>query len=38
MKPFVSICIPAYKRPDFLIRLLDSIRVQTFKDFEVIVT
>ena len=38
MKPFVSICIPAYKRPDFLIRLLDSINIQTFKDFEVIVT
>lgn len=38
MKPFVSICIPAYKRADFLKRLLDSISIQTYKDFEVIVT
>jgi len=34
----ISICIPAYKRTDFLKRLLDSIATQTFKDFEVIVT
>jgi glycosyltransferase involved in cell wall biosynthesis len=36
--PFVSICIPAYKRTDFLKRLLQSIVVQSFPDFEVIVT
>lgn len=36
--PFISICIPAFKRTDFLIRLLDSIADQSFKDFEVIVT
>src|SRR5882724_7330135 len=35
---FVSICIPAYKRIDFLQRLLDSIGIQTFRNFEVIVT
>lgn len=34
----ISICIPAYKRTDFLRRLLDSISIQTFRDFEVIVT
>jgi glycosyltransferase involved in cell wall biosynthesis len=34
----VSICIPAFKRPDFLKRLLDSICIQRFQDFEVIVT
>lgn len=34
----VSICIPAYKRIDFLKRLLDSIAIQTFREFEVIVT
>ncbi|MBN9380257.1 MAG: glycosyltransferase [Chitinophagaceae bacterium] len=34
----ISICIPAYKRTDFLQRLLDSITIQTFRDFEVIVT
>ena len=34
----ISICIPAYKRTDFLQRLLDSISIQTFPDFEVIVS
>jgi glycosyltransferase involved in cell wall biosynthesis len=36
--PLISICIPAYKHPEYLKRLLDSISVQTFKDFQVIVT
>ena len=36
--PAISICIPAYKGLNFLTRLLDSIKDQTFKDFEVIVT
>lgn len=36
--PFISICIPAYKRVDNLNRLLQSIAIQDFKDFEVIVT
>ncbi len=35
---FVSICIPAYKRSDFLVRLLDSILVQTYRLYEVIIT
>jgi glycosyltransferase involved in cell wall biosynthesis len=34
----ISICIPAYKRTEFLKRLLDSIAVQIFRDFEVVVT
>jgi glycosyltransferase involved in cell wall biosynthesis len=34
---FFSICIPAYKNTEFLKRLLDSITLQTFKDFEVII-
>ncbi len=38
MTPLISICIPAYKRTDFLKRLFDSISIQTFKDFEVILT
>lgn len=38
MIPLVSICIPAYKNRDFLLILLNSIAVQTFTDFEVIVT
>jgi glycosyltransferase involved in cell wall biosynthesis len=35
--PFISICIPTYKRPDLLKKLLDSIRVQTFTDFEILI-
>jgi glycosyltransferase involved in cell wall biosynthesis len=34
----ISICIPAYKRTAYLKRLLDSIAIQTYKDFEVIVS
>ncbi|WP_127127589.1 glycosyltransferase family 2 protein [Pseudoflavitalea rhizosphaerae] len=34
----ISICIPAYKRVELLQRLLQSIEVQTLRDFEVIVT
>jgi glycosyltransferase involved in cell wall biosynthesis len=35
---YISICIPTYKRAGFLRRLLNSIAIQEFKDFEVIVT
>jgi glycosyltransferase involved in cell wall biosynthesis len=38
MIPLISICIPAYKNQSFLKRLLDSINIQTFRDFEVIIT
>jgi glycosyltransferase involved in cell wall biosynthesis len=38
MNPFVSICIPAYKRISYLERLLESIIIQTYKDFEVVIT
>ena len=38
MDPLISICIPAYKRTDFLKRLLDSIAIQSFHGFEVIIT
>jgi glycosyltransferase involved in cell wall biosynthesis len=34
----ISICIPAYKRTDFLKRLLDSIAIQNYSFYEVIVT
>ena len=36
--PLISVCIPAYKHIDFLKRLLDSLTVQTFRDFEVVIT
>ncbi|HET7003266.1 MAG TPA: glycosyltransferase family 2 protein [Puia sp.] len=35
---FMSICIPAYKRISFLKRLLDSIELQTYRRFEIVVT
>jgi glycosyltransferase involved in cell wall biosynthesis len=36
--PKISICIPAYKRPENIRRLLNSIHIQTFQDFEIILT
>ena len=36
--PLISICIPAYKRIEFLQRLFNSIAIQTYKDYEVIIT
>lgn len=36
--PLISICIPAYKRVEYLSRLLNSIVSQKFADFEVVVT
>jgi len=38
MNHLISICIPAYKRIDYLKRLLRSIEIQKFKDFEVIIS
>ncbi|RPJ66938.1 MAG: glycosyltransferase family 2 protein, partial [Alphaproteobacteria bacterium] len=37
-KPLISICIPSYERLQYLERLLESIKIQTFRDFEVIFT
>lgn len=34
----VSICIPAYKQPELLRKALESILIQDFKDFEIVVT
>lgn len=36
--PLISICIPAYKNVEYLKRLLESISIQTFMNFEVIIT
>lgn len=36
--PKVSICVPAYGNPEGIRRLLDSIKEQTFSDYEVVLT
>jgi glycosyltransferase involved in cell wall biosynthesis len=36
--PKISICVPTFQRVNFLKRLLESIAVQVYRDFEVIVT
>lgn len=38
VKPFISICIPAYERANHLRRLLNSIAGQSYHNFEVIVS
>lgn len=38
MPPKVSICIPAYKQPDYLRRTLQSVVMQDYEDYEVIIT
>ncbi len=37
-QPFISICIPAYKRLTYLKRLLDSIVSQSYTHFEIIIS
>jgi glycosyltransferase involved in cell wall biosynthesis len=36
-QPFISICIPTYQRPHLLKKLLDSICIQTYRDFEILI-
>ncbi|MCY7350059.1 MAG: glycosyltransferase [Cytophagaceae bacterium] len=36
-KPRVSVCIPAYRQTRYLRRALDSLRIQSFQDFELVV-
>ena len=37
MKPFFSIVMPTYKRPERLKRAVESALNQSFKDFEIII-
>jgi glycosyltransferase involved in cell wall biosynthesis len=34
----VSICIPAYKKPEFVKRVLDSLLIQSYRDLEVVIS
>lgn len=36
--PLISICVPAYKQPDFVVRLLKSVIQQTYKRVEVVIS
>jgi glycosyltransferase involved in cell wall biosynthesis len=37
-RPLISICIPAYKNATYVSRLLRSVAVQTFSNYEIIIT
>jgi len=36
-KPLISVCIPAFNRPEFMSDLLDTIVSQNFRNFEIVV-
>ena len=36
--PLISICIPAYLKPDYVVRLLKSVLQQTYKRVEVVIS
>lgn len=36
--PFISLCIPTYKNPAYVERLLNSVAIQSYRDFEVVIT
>ena len=38
MQPYISICIPAFKNYTYLRRLLESIKMQNYPKFEVVIT
>lgn len=37
-KPLISVCIPAFNRPEFMSDLLDTIVSQNFRNFEIVVS
>ncbi|MEI6584547.1 MAG: glycosyltransferase family 2 protein [Sediminibacterium sp.] len=36
--PLISICIPAYKKPEYVLRCIQSIQKQTYKAVEIIIS
>lgn len=36
--PLISICIPAYKKPEFVVRAIQSVEKQSYKNVEIIVS
>jgi glycosyltransferase involved in cell wall biosynthesis len=38
IQPVISVCIPAYKKPQYVVRCLESILKQTYKQVEVIIS
>jgi glycosyltransferase involved in cell wall biosynthesis len=37
-QPLVSICIPAYKKPEYVVRCIESVIKQTYKQVEIIIS
>ncbi len=37
-EPLISICIPAYKKPEFVVRCIQSIQKQSHKNVEIIIS
>jgi glycosyltransferase involved in cell wall biosynthesis len=37
-QPLVSICIPAYKKPEYVVRCIESVLKQTYKQVEIIIS
>ena len=36
--PLISICIPAYKQPEFVVRAIQSVQKQSYKNVEIIIS
>jgi len=37
-EPLISICIPAYKKPEFVIRAIQSVQKQSYKNVEIVIS
>lgn len=37
-EPLISICIPAYEKPDYVVRLLKSVLLQSYKRVELVIS